>query len=189
MPRRNEMPRATAPRSSSGRRTATTALDVLKSDHAEVARLFKDFERCSKSDDDKGMQRVAQAVCKALGIHAEIEESIFYPALRNAADADAALDEADVEHSHIKRLVAALEFAQPDDELYEARMTVLCEYVQHHVKEEERTLFAKARKADCDLVALGEQLLARKATLNGIAPFDALTLAAARTRSGQRASR
>ncbi len=186
------MPRAAAPRSSR-RRTAKTALDVLKSDHAEVTRLFKQFERFAKSDDSEGMQQVAQAACKALGIHAEIEEMIFYPALRGAADADAPLDEADVEHSHIKELVAQLESSQPGDELYEARMTVLSEYVQHHVKEEESTLFAKARKADCDLVALGEQLLARKAELGGGEAVDIAALSAraagARARNGQRASR
>jgi iron-sulfur cluster repair protein YtfE (RIC family) len=166
---------------------------VLKSDHAEVTKLFRQFERLCKSDDREGMQQVAQAVCKALGIHAEIEESIFYPALRNAADADAPLDEADVEHSHIKELVAQLESAQPGDELFEARMTVLSEYVQHHVKEEESTLFAKARKAGCDLVALGEQLLARKAELGGGEAVDIAALTArstsAKSRHGQRASR
>ena len=186
------MPRAAAPRSSR-RRTTKTALDVLKSDHAEVTRLFKQFDRLCKSDDSEGMQRVAQAVCKALGIHAEIEESIFYPALRNAPNADAPLDEADVEHSHIQELVAQLESGRPGDDLFEARMTVLSEYVQHHVKEEESTLFARARKADCDLVALGLQLLARKAELGGGEPVDVLALAARSKsvsgRNGQRVSR
>ncbi len=186
------MPRAATPRSSR-RRTTTTALDVLKSDHAEVATLFKQFEGYTKSDDGEGMQQVAQAVCKALRIHAEIEESIFYPALRDAADADAPLDEADVEHNQIKELAARLESALPGDELFEARMTVLSEYVQHHVKEEESTLFAKAREADCDLVALGEQLLARKAELCGGDPVDVVALTAPATaapgRKGQRASR
>ena len=186
------MPRAAAPRSSR-RRTAKTALDVLKADHAEATKLFKQFERLSKSEDSEGMQQVAQAVCKALAIHAEIEESIFYPALRNAEGADASLDEADVEHSHIKELVAQLESGQPGDELFEARMTVLSEYVQHHVKEEESTLFSKARKADCDLVALGEQLMARKAELGGGEPVDVAALTArsagARGRNGQRATR
>lgn len=186
------MARAAAPRSSR-HRTAKTALDVLKSDHAEVTKLFKQFQRFSKSEDPEGMQDVAHAVCKALGIHAEIEESIFYPALRNSADADAPLDEADVEHSHIKELVAQLESSHPGDDLFEARMKVLSEYVEHHVKEEESTLFAKARKSDCDLVALGEQLLARKAELGGSEPVDVpaptARSAAARSRNGQRASR
>jgi len=185
------MPRVAASRSSR-RRTTKTALDVLKSDHAEVTKLFKQFQRFSKAEDPEGMQDVAQAVCKALGIHAEIEESIFYPALRNSAGADAPLDEADVEHSHIKELVAQLESSNPGEELFEARMKVLSEYVAHHVKEEESTLFAKARKAECDLVVLGEQLLARKAELGGGEPARIAALVArpaARGRNGQRASR
>lgn len=170
-----------------------TALDVLKADHAEVKELFTQFGKLQKDKDGKGMQKVVQTICKALSVHARIEEEIFYPALRNAADADDALDEADVEHSHVKELVAQLETSDPGEELFEARVKVLSEYVQHHVKEEEDTLFSKARKADFDLVALGEQLLARKQELGaGDQPPDVAALAGrqeARKRSGQRATR
>ena len=170
-----------------------TALDVLKADHAEVKKLFTQFEKLKKDEDDEGMQQVVQTFCKALGIHARIEEEIFYPALRNAADADDALDEADVEHSHVKELVAQLEQSEPDDELFEARVKVLSEYVQHHVEEEESTIFSKARKADLDLVALGEQLIARKEELGaGEQPLDAAELTGRkekRKRNGQRATR
>ncbi len=91
------------------RRKTKTALDILKDDHAEAKKLFKRFERSKKSGDSAGMRQVAQAACRALGIHAQIEEEIFYPALRESADASDALDEADVEHSHIKELVGQLE--------------------------------------------------------------------------------
>lgn len=173
---------------------AQTALDVLKDDHVQVSKVFKQFERFHKSDDDEGMRLCAQAACKALKVHAQIEEEIFYPALRAAANAEDALDEADVEHSHIKELVGQLEDAEPGDEHFAARMTVLSEYVRHHVEEEESTLFSKARKADCDLVALGEQLLARKEELGGEeTPAGLAAVAerarAARPRSGQRAMR
>ncbi len=186
------MSRATTKRPSRTRR-AKTALDVLKADHAEVSKLFKQFERYHKAGDSQGMQQVAQAACKALAIHAEIEEEIFYPALREAADADDALDEADVEHSHIKELVGQLESSQPGNGLFAARFTVLSEYVRHHVKEEEGKMFRKARRASCDLAALGEQLLARKAELGGGEPVDVSALASrrslARARNGQRPSR
>jgi hemerythrin superfamily protein len=175
------------------RRKTLTALDLLKSDHAEVKRLFKQFERFHKSGDSDGMQQVAQAACRALGIHAQIEEEIFYPALREGADAKDALDEADVEHSHIKELVGQLEASRPADRLFAARFTVLSEYVQHHVEEEESTIFSKARKAECDLIALGEQLLARKAELGtGGEPLPdviARRQAAAPKRNGQRVTR
>ena len=158
------MPRAARP--VLRRRKTKSAFDVLKADHEEAKKLFKRFERSKESGDSDGMRQVAQAACKALGIHARIEEEIL-PGASRSADADDALDEADVEHSHIKELVRQLEASKPGDDLFAARFTVLSEYVQHHVAEEESAIFSKARKADCDLVALGEQLLARKEELGG----------------------
>ena len=121
-------------RSRSTRKTKTkTALDLLKADHAEVKQLFKRFETLKRQGDIDGMRAITQAACKALTIHARIEEEIFYPALRDATDAAAAVDEASVEHSHIKELVSQLEVSAPGDELFEAMVTVLSEYVAHHV--------------------------------------------------------
>lgn len=186
------MPRA--PQRTSRRRSTRTALDLLKADHATAKKLLKQFERFKKSEDSEGMRQSAQAVCKALVVHAQIEEEIFYPALRSAPNADDALDEADVEHSHIKELVQQIEASQPGDELFEARVKVLAEYVDHHVKEEESTIFSKARKAPVDLAALGDQLAARKEELGASEePVDVEALAgqelAKRKRDGQRATR
>lgn len=188
------MPRAPHRTSRTSRRRSTqTALDLLKADHAEAKKLFMQFERFKKSDDSEGMQQCAQTVCRALTVHAQIEEEIFYPALRAAPDADDALDEADVEHSHIKELVQEI-VSQPHGDLFEARVKVLAEYVDHHVKEEESTIFSKARKASVDLAALGEQLAARKEELG---PSDELVDVgrvagqemAKRKRNGQPAAR
>jgi hemerythrin superfamily protein len=176
-------------------RKPKTALDLLKADHAEVKGLFQRFQSLKKRGDTEGMRAIVQAACKALKIHARIEEEIFYPALRENSDATDPLAEANVEHVHIKELVAQLESSQPGDELFEARVKVLSEYVEHHVKEEERTLFAKARKARFDLVALGDQLQARKEELGqGESPIDIQALAAkydisARRAAGHRARR
>lgn len=174
-------------------RRPQSALDLLKADHAEVKKLFRQFEKLKKSEDTDGMQQVAQTFCDALRIHAQIEEEIFYPALREAGDADDALDEADVEHSHVKALVEQIASSDPGDELFEARVKVLSEYVEHHVEEEESTIFSKARKADFDLDALGQQLEARKAELSGEPPVDVAALAgrqqAMQKRNGQRAKR
>jgi hemerythrin superfamily protein len=185
------MARATATRTT---RRSQTALDLLKADHAEVTKLFRQFEKLKKSEDDDGMQQVAQAICNALRIHAQIEEEIFYPALREAGDADDALDEANVEHSHVKELVEQIASSEAGDELFEARVKELSEYVEHHVQEEESTIFSKARKADFDLVELGQQLEARKAELGGEeSPVDVAALAgrqqAMQKRNGQRAKR
>jgi len=185
------MPRSTATRTT---RRSQTALDLLKTDHAEVKKLFRQFEKLKKSEDNNGMQQVAQAICGALRIHAQIEEEIFYPALRDAGDADDALDEANVEHSHVKELVEQIASSDAGDELFAARVKVLSEYVEHHVQEEESTIFSKARKADFDLVELGQQLESRKAELEGEeAPVDVAALAgrqqAKQQRNSQRAKR
>jgi len=185
------MPSTTASRTP---RRSQTALDLLKADHAEVKKLFRQFEKLKKNDDSDGMQQVAQAICEALRIHAQIEEEIFYPALREAGDSDEALDEANVEHSHVKELVEQIAGSDADDELFAARVKVLSEYVEHHVQEEESTIFSKARNADFDLVALGHQLESRKAELGGDEPsVDVAALAgrqqAAQKRNGQRAKR
>jgi len=147
--------------------SSPTALDLLKADHEEVSKLFKQFEKFKKADDSDSMHQTVQAICKALSIHAQIEEEIFYPALRDATDSEDALDEADVEHSHVKELVGQLEEADVGSDHFDARVKVLSEYVQHHVGEEESTIFSAARKADLDLVALGEELAARKKQLAG----------------------
>ncbi len=100
-------------------------------------------------------------------MHATIEEDVFYPALNDAANAEDLLDEAEVEHATIKDLVSRLEEMTPTDELYDATVLVLGEYVRHHVKEEEGEIFPKAKKAKMDLAALGERLMERKRSLDG----------------------
>ena len=94
-------------------------------------------------------------------------KEIFYPALREAMDEEDLMDEADVEHASAKELIAQLEQMRPGDDHYDAKVTVLAEYIDHHVKEEEGEMFTQARKADLDSAALGEELLARKIETQG----------------------
>ncbi len=142
------------------------AIELLKTDHREVEALFKRFEA---SKDDSTKADIVEQICEALSVHAEIEEEIFYPAARDALSeqGDDLLDEAEVEHGSIKSLVEQLEAAEPDDELYDAKVKVLMEYVKHHVKEEEGELFPKVKKSDLDLDNLGAELLERKTELMG----------------------
>ena len=142
------------------------ALALLSKDHKEVAQRFGDYAKLVKAaaDEDRRLE-VAQQICEMLTAHATIEEELFYPALREAIEADDLLDEAEVEHTSIKDLVAQIEAMGPADDLYDAKVTVLGEYVNHHVKEEEGEIFPKARKADLDLMQLGEQMKARKEEL------------------------
>jgi hemerythrin superfamily protein len=142
------------------------AITLLTADHAKVKKLFKEFEdlkeRDGSAEDKSGL--VTQ-ICNELKVHAEIEEEIFYPAVRKAIDDGDLMDEALVEHAGAKELIAQLEDMSPDDELYDAKVTVLGEQIQHHVKEEEGQMFPKAKKAKVDGEALGVQMTRRKAEL------------------------
>lgn len=100
-----------------------------------------------------------------LTVHATIEEEIFYPAAYEALDDDDLLDEAEVEHASAKALIAEIEASQVGEPLFDAKVTVLGEYIDHHVQEEEKELFPECRASGMDLKALGEQLAARKAEL------------------------
>jgi len=145
----------------------TDAISLLKADHDEVSEMFEQFEGTSrKQPDTRQKAALAQKICEALTIHAQIEEEIFYPACQEMVDdAEDLLAEAKVEHQSLKELIAKIENAQPGTEDFDAEVTVLGEYVKHHVKEEQTQLFPKVRKSEMDLEAVGEQLEARKQEL------------------------
>ena len=143
------------------RSSGRDALTLLKADHDQVKKAFKKFERMDH-DDAAAVQAIVSQVCAALKQHAAVEEEIFYPAVREAIDEDDLMNEAVVEHASAKDLIAQLEGMSPDDPMLVATFTVLGEYVQHHVKEEESEMFREARKAKVDLEGLGEQIAARK---------------------------
>jgi hypothetical protein len=128
-----------------------------------VQDLFEQFE---KAREDKRKQTLAARICMELTIHARIEEEIFYPAAREALRKDGdLLDEAEVEHDSAKELIAQIESGKPGDDLWDAKVTVLGEYIKHHVKEEQTEMFPKVRGTKLDLRGLGEQLLQRKEQL------------------------
>lgn len=145
---------------------AQDALKLLKADHAEVAEMFEKYENGRLAASAK--QKLAQKICIALTIHAQIEEEIFYPAAREVEtrESEPLLDEAEVEHGSLKDLIADIEGgSREDDDLFDARVKVLGEYVKHHVKEEEGELFPKIRKTKLDLEEVGARLAARKEEL------------------------
>jgi len=138
------------------------AIALLKEDHDKAQKLFKQFEE-AKGDGRK--EKLARQICLELTIHTMIEEEIFYPACNGGVEEDL-LKEAYVEHDAAKLLIAEIEANEgAGDEFFDAKVQVLSEQIDHHVKEEEEELFPKARKADLDLDALGEQLAARKQEL------------------------
>jgi hemerythrin superfamily protein len=147
----------------------TDAIDLLTEDHRNVDELFEDYESIKEDGDDAAKEELVAQICNELTVHATIEEEIFYPAAREAVDDDDAdmLDEAEVEHEHVKMLVDELRTMTPGESLYDAKVKVLSEYVKHHVEEEEGEIFPTLRDADLDLEALGAQLAERKQQLMG----------------------
>ena len=153
--------------------TKLDAIKLLSADHREVEELFEKFEKASR---DGTKEKIAKQICTELKIHAQIEEEIFYPALRGKISDDD-LDEAIVEHDGAKVLINDIEAGSPDDDFYDAKVKVLQEEIEHHVKEEEKqrdNIFTQARKTDVDLVALGEQMAARKQELKDQAESEGL---------------
>jgi hemerythrin-like domain-containing protein len=146
----------------------TDAISLLKEDHKKVKEAFEQFEKMDH-EDTATMQEIAAVVCSELKVHTTIEEQVFYPAVRELLDDDDLMNEAVVEHNSAKDLIAQLENMKPDDPMYAATFTVLGEYVQHHVEEEETEMFPKVRKLKLDLEALGEQMLALKEELTASA--------------------
>ena len=149
------------------------AIQLLTADHREVEALFEQFE---KAKDDEKKERIARQICTELKVHAMIEEEIFYPALRGKIDDDD-LDEAVVEHDGAKVLINDIEAGGAEADFFEAKVKVLQEQIEHHVKEEEKqqdNIFSQARKADVDLEALGERMAARKAELMQLAESEGL---------------
>ena len=137
------------------------AIDLLVRDHREVEQLFKQFEKLTDRA-HKAKEKLVLKMIRELAIHSAVEEMLFYPAVRTAAlKADSRLGEgaSDMvlesleEHHVVKWTLAELEKMTPEDERYDAKVTVLMESVRHHVEEEQEDLFVKARKL------LGEKVL------------------------------
>lgn len=141
------------------------AIELLTQDHQSVKELFEQYE--SLSDRSLASKRkLALKICLELSKHATAEEEIFYPAVRGASRQNGdVIDEAVVEHASAKELIAQIIAMAPGEDLYDAKVKVLSEQIEHHVAEEEGDIFPKAREAQLDLLALGSQIAARKAEI------------------------
>jgi len=141
------------------------AVELLVADHQRVARLFAEFDALKGEGTDEAKAALVARICRELVVHTEIEEEIFYPAVRTAIEDEDLMDEALVEHAGAKDLIAQLQAADPADDLYDARVTVLGEQIDHHVDEEEGSMFPQAKASGIDLMSLGATLLKRKTEL------------------------
>jgi len=146
---------------------AKDALQLLTAEHREVKAMFQQYDKLAEAA-GKGDERMllASQICVALALHTQIEEEILYPAAREVLTHDEDIvDEAYVEHASAKSLVAQIKTMTSDQPLFDAKVRVLGEYIDHHVKEEESELFPKLRKSALDLAAMGERMAARKKQL------------------------
>jgi hemerythrin superfamily protein len=137
------------------------AITLLIEDHEHVKSLFEQYEELGDRA-HVSKQKLALQICTELTKHATAEEEIFYPAVRAATKDEDMVDEAVVEHASAKELIAQIISMEPTEDLYDAKIKVLSELIDHHVKEEEDEMFPKARKAKLDLDALGAAIAARK---------------------------
>jgi hemerythrin superfamily protein len=138
------------------------AVELLTQQHREVEEMFERFEKMT--DRAKvSKKKLADEICNALIMHTTIEEEIFYPATREASeDTEDMVDEAVVEHASAKDLIAQIMEMDPDDDLYDAKVKVLSEMIEHHVEEEEQEMFPKTRQLKLDMEALGQEMKARQ---------------------------
>lgn len=165
-----------ATKKTAARKTTTTsvagrgpdAIALLKADHRSVEKLFGQFEKARDNDRKKAL---ADKICLELRVHMQIEEEIFYPTSREFLTDEDIVDEAVVEHAAAKDLMDEIERMDPGEDLYDAKVTVLEEQIEHHVGEEETEYFPKVKKTDMDLKAIGARMKARKEAL--MAQMDA----------------
>lgn len=146
------------------------ACDLLDADHIAVKHLFVEHARlamAAPAESAAEREALAAKICSELTVHAQIEEEIFYPALREVIDEPELLDEAEAEHQEAKELIAQIEAAEGGPAMDEL-VTQLARAIEHHVKEERDHLFPKARAAEgLDLDELGARLRERQQELMG----------------------
>jgi Hemerythrin HHE cation binding domain len=140
-----------------------SAFELLEQDHREAEEWFDEYDELKEDDNRK--EELAEKICLALKVHAQIEEEIFYPRAREATKDNDLIDEAVVEHATVKNLIGEIEAMEVGEELYDAKMRVLGEMVKHHIKEEEEELFPELEAAKLDLNAVGKEIAERKEEL------------------------
>jgi len=142
-----------------------SAIEMLSQQHDEVDGMFGDYKKLMDLEAPASKRKaLATKICKALTDHAELEETVFYPAAREALDKDAEeiMDHADVEHATLKGLIERITNSPGDDPHFDALVHVLAEYVKHHVEEEENQMFSDLRKEEADMTEAYKQMKAFK---------------------------
>ena len=155
------------------KKNAPDAIDLLDADHLAVHALFQSYRELVRAAAPALQRRaLAEEICMELTIHARLEEELFYPAVREALNDEEVLDEAEAQHGSQRDFVAQILSASAQDELYDARMAVLEEYVDRHVRQEREQVFNRVLASRLDLQSLARSLTIRKEELRAVS--DAL---------------
>lgn len=140
--------------------TRSDVINLLKEDHKKVKSLFAEYEELHEEKGSNAKKaKIVQQICTELTLHALTEEAIVYPVVRKAIHDEDLMDEADIEHAGAKGLIAELQAMNPDESHYHAKVTVLKEYIEHHVKEEEKNMFRQLKDSDIDRDKLGQKVI------------------------------
>lgn len=173
----------------------TQVLDALKEDHKRVKKAYRDFQKLDAENDPEACRAIVDQVLQELTVHAALEEELLYPAAHGQIEDESLVDEAEVEHASMHTLMDQLRGMAPGQDKYVARFTVLCEYVTHHVKEEETEMFPQLENVKLDWESLAEEVRARREELMAAqadgedALDEAMALAPARSRNTPPAAR
>ncbi|MFL6696033.1 MAG: hemerythrin domain-containing protein [Vitreoscilla sp.] len=156
--------RKTPAKASRGSTTSSgqDAIALLRADHKRVSDLYEQYESTRSAAKKK---TIVASICLELSVHAQVEEEIFYPAVKAALKDKELVPEAQVEHASLKELIAQVKDKEPDGEMFDAKIKVMSEYTKHHVKEEQNEMFPKAKNTRLDMKELGERIAARKEEL------------------------
>ena len=138
------------------------AIALLRADHKAVDALFAEYKKARAPSKKK---QLVSKICTELSVHAQVEEEIFYSAVKQALKDKELVPQAIVEQATMKDLIAQVEGIEPDGEMFDAKINVLSEYVKHHVKEEHNEMFPKAKTTKLDMLELGRRMAERKKAL------------------------
>ena len=138
-------------------------VEMLKEDHEKVKGLFEDFE----SAEGREQADIAATAIMELEVHADLEEKLIYPAIREHIDEDEMMNEAVEEHHLVHVLIKELKKLKPKDEVFQAKFKVLGELVKHHIEEEEGEMLPKAQESDIDWEKLDTAVMKRREMMTG----------------------
>lgn len=151
------------------RKKSPDAIDLLDADHLHVHALFERYRDLVRAQAAAPQRRaLAEEICMELTIHAKLEEELFYPAVREALGDHDLVDEAEEQHGSAREFIAQILAGAPEDALYDARVAVLAEYVERHVRQEREQVFNRLLASGLDLQSLAGAIALRKEELRAV---------------------